>query len=280
MKKIIIPTDFSDNAWDALIYAIRLFDDISCTFYVLNTYQVSSSRVLNTIHKERDTLMYHFLKEESEKELKKISTHLNDTLLNDKHKYKILSKFGSLIPILKNIVSTENIDLIIMGTTGASGIKEIFMGSNAVKVIKHIDLCPVLSVPKSYEYQELELVVFATDFKRQYNTIELTCLSELQLIHNFMVNVIHIKKENTLSTIQQLNIEILKQFFETDMIKFEDIDTNTTVEKAIHKYVSKHNAGMVCLLNYEHSIFEKFTTEPIINRVSFHSEIPLLIIPV
>ena len=280
MKKIIVPTDFSENAWDALIYAIRLFDDIPCVFYILNTYQVSSSRVLNTMHKVRGTRMYHMLKEASEKALKKIEGYLNDNLLNDKHEYKIVSKSGAFISVLKNFVSKENIDLIIMGTTGASGVKEIFMGSNAVKVIKHINLCPVLSIPKSYEYQELEHVVFATDFKRHYNAIELTCLLELQLIHRFVINVIHIKKENTLNAIQQQNIEMLKQFFEADKITFEEIDTNTTVEKAIHKYGSKHDAHMVCLLNYEHSLIKRLTNEPIISRVSFHSEIPLLIIPV
>ncbi len=280
MKKIIVPTDFSDNAWDALIYAIRLFDDIPCTFYILNTFQVSPSRITNIMHKKRDTHMYRMLKDTSEKALKKIENHLNDNLLNDKHEYKILSKSGALITILKNLISKENIDLIIMGTTGASRIKEVFMGSNAVKVIKHIDLCPVLSVPKSYEYQELEQVVFATDHKRYYNTVELTCLLELQLIHNFMISIIHIKKENSLNTIQKQNIEILKQFFETDTITFQEILTNTTVEKAIHKYASKHDANMICLLNYEHSIIEKLTHEPIINRVSFHSAIPLLIIPV
>jgi len=280
VKKILVPTDFSDNAWDALTYAIRLFDDIPCTFYILNTYQVSPSRITNTMHKERDTHMYRMLKEASEKALKEIENHLNDNLLNDKHEYKILSKSGALISIIKNLVSKENIDLIVMGTTGASGIKEVFMGSNAVKMIKHINLCPVLSVPKSYEYHELEKVVFATDHKRHYNAIELTCLLELQLIHNFMISVIHIKKENSLNTIQQQNIEILKQFFETDMISFEEIYSSTTVEKAIYKYITKHDANMICLLNYEHSIIEKLTHEPIINKISFHSTIPLLVIPV
>lgn len=72
MKKGLVPTGFSDNAWNALTYIIRLYDDISCRFYILNT----TSRTINTMHKEKDTHIYRIIKEASEKELKKIETYL------------------------------------------------------------------------------------------------------------------------------------------------------------------------------------------------------------
>ncbi len=152
MKKVLIPTDFSDNAWDALIYAIRLYDDIPCHFYILNTYQVGPSRVSNVKNQVRNTQIFRLLKEESENELEKIDTYLKDNLLNKKHKYETLSISGSLITSIKRIVFNDNIDMIVMGTSGASGAKEIFMGSNTIKAIKNIDLCPIISVPEKYQW--------------------------------------------------------------------------------------------------------------------------------
>ncbi|MDH5414981.1 MAG: universal stress protein [Flavobacteriaceae bacterium] len=280
MKKILVPTDFSDNAWDALMYAIRLYDDIPARFYILNTYLVGASRVSNIKNKARNTHIFQYAKKESESELKKINTYLKENLLNDKHKFETISKSGSFFSIVKHLVSSENMDMIIMGTTGASGAKEIFMGSNTVKMIKSIDLCPIISVPKDYQYEEPEVVVFATDFKRHFSAIELNCLIELQIIHNFTLRVIHVKKETTLNKTQQLNKDALIKCFNAVKIIFEEIESDSNVSSAINNYTEKLHTQLVCLVNYEHSFIEQLTHEPIIKKVSFHSSVPLLILPV
>jgi nucleotide-binding universal stress UspA family protein len=190
MRKILIPTDFSDNAWDALIYAIRLYNDVDCHFIILNTYKVSPSRITNAMNIVRNTKRYRVLKNESESGLKKIELYLKRNLLNKKHDYETISKSGSLVSILKHYVGEKNIDLIVMGTSGASGVKEIFMGSNTVDVIKNIDRCPIISVPEKYKYEEPEQIALATDLKRQLSSIELNTLIELKLIHNFKIIVI------------------------------------------------------------------------------------------
>ena len=168
----------------------------------------------------------------------------------------------------------------MMGTTGATGAKEIFMGSNTVNTIKHIDLCPIISVPKKYNYEEPEQVVFATDLKRRFNTVELNCLLELQLIHNFKINILHVKKENILDEIQQQNKDVLIECLGGDHIIFKEIIADTTKAKAINNYNKEHKINMICLVNYKHSFIEKLTHEPVIKKISFHSAIPLLILPV
>jgi nucleotide-binding universal stress UspA family protein len=280
MKKILVPTDFSDNAWDALMYAIRLYDDIPAHFYILNTYLVGASRVSNIKNKARNTHIYQYAKKESESELQKINTYLKENLLNDKHKFEIISESGSFFSIVKHLVSSENIDMIIMGTTGASGAKEIFMGSNTVKMIKSIDLCPIISVPKDYKYEEPEEVVFATDFKRHFSAVELNCLIELQIIHNFNLKVIHVKKETALNKTQQFNKDALIKCFNAVNVVFEEIESDSNVSTAINNYTEKLKTQLVCLVNYEHSFIEKLTHEPIIKKVSFHSSVPLMILPV
>ena len=280
MKKVLVPTDFSDNAWDALTYAIRLYDDIPCHFYILNSFQVGPSRVSNIKQQARNTHLFRILQEDSENELKIIDNYIKENLLNNKHEFETLSKSGSFITTLKRVVYSENIDMIVMGTTGATGTKEIFMGSNTIKAINNIDLCPIISVPQKYEYEEPEQVAFATDLKRHFNIIELNCLRELQLLHNFKIRIIHVKEENVLDTIQQHNMEAFKQYFEPDSISFEEILTDTNVATAINDFVEDQKINMVCLVNYEHSFIEKLTHEPIIKKMSFHSSIPLLILPV
>ena len=280
MKNILVPTDFSDNAWDALTYAIRMYDDIPCSFYILNTYEVNPSRVSSTMHQFGAKKVYEFLKGESKNELESLLKHLSKNMLNDKHIYKTISKSGSLVPIVQDIVNKENIDMIIMGTTGASGLKEVFMGSNTVQVLKHINTCPILSVPKKYVYEEPTKIVFATDFKNHLGEMELRCLIELQLIHNFKIHFLHIKKENELSEKQQYNMEVLKKNFNEDVFVIDEIETNTTLSETITAFAEDQKVNMICLVNHVHSFIEKLTHEPVIKRVSFHSTIPLLILPI
>ena len=280
MKNILVPTDFSDNAWDALTYAIRMYDDIPCCFYILNTYEVNPSRVSSTMHQFGARKVYEILKNESIDELHKISKYLSENMLNDKHTYKTVSKSGSLVPIVQDIVHKENIDMIVMGTTGSSGLKGVFMGSNTVKVIKHINTCPILSVPEKYVYEEPTKIVFATDFKNHLGEMELRCLIELQLIHNFKIHFLHVKKENELSEKQQYNMEVLKGNFSEDVFMIDEIESDTTLSEIITVFAEDQKVNMICLVNHEHSFIEKLTHEPVIKRVSFHSAIPLLILPV
>ena len=279
MKKVLIPTDFSDNAWDALTYAIRLYDDIPCVFYILNTYETNPSKMPNTMHQFAARKVARLLKKESEENLAKILAHLNDNMLNSKHEYKGISKIGSLSAVIQYVTEKEYIDVIVMGSKGATGLKEIFMGSNTVKVIKE-GFCPTVCVPEKYKYEELEQVIFATDFKKHLSKQDVRCLIELQLLHRFNIRFIHIKKESELSEKQQHTMDSLKSYFENDLISFEEIESDAPLSKAITTFAENENANLLCLANYEHSFMEKLTHEPVIKRVGFHTQIPLLILPV
>lgn len=280
MKNILVPTDFSDNAWDALTYAIRMYDDIPCCFYILNTFEVNPSPVSSTMHQFGARKIYEILNNESRDELQKLLKHLNENMLNDKHTYKTVSRSGALVPIVQDIVHKENIDMIVMGTTGASGLKEVFMGSNTVKVVKHINTCPIISVPEKYVYEEPTKVVFATDFKNHLGEMELRSLIELQIIHNFKIHFFYVKKNSELSEKQQYNMRLLKNNFSEDVFVINENQSDTSLSEIITEFAEDQEVNMICLVNHEHSFIEKLTHEPVIKKVSFHSAIPLLILPV
>ncbi len=280
MKKVLVPTDFSDNAWDALTYAIRLYDDIPCTFYILNTYETNPSRMPNTMHQFAARKVSEVLQKESEEKLQQIVAHLEENMLNDKHTYVSQSKLGTLVSIVQHIVEKEHIDLIVMGTSGATGLKEVFMGSNTVKIIKHVDTCPILCVPEKYVYEELEQLIFATDYKKSLDKQALSCIIELQKIHNLSIRFVYIKKERKFSELQAYNRELLGTYFEKDLTMFEEIESDAALSKTITLYAEKENVNLICLAKYEHSFIEKLTHEPVIKKIGFHTSIPLLITPV
>lgn len=280
MKKILIPTDFSDNAWDAFTYAIRLYEDIAVHFYVMNTYQVGSSQMSNRMHQQRGTRIFRAIEEDAKSEMNKTERFVNENLENDKHRFSFLTHLGDLIPNINHLVSKENIDLIVMGTTGATGAKEIFLGSNAAKVIHEVTLCPVLTVPKDYEYKDMSRVVLATDLKKPLDVNQLNVLIELQQIHNVSVEILKVRESNGLSDEQQQNLKMIESVFVENGISLNLLEkTEKSIAKNIKNYSAEH-ADLICMVNYEHSFIERLTTEPIVKKISFHSVLPLLVIPI
>ena len=280
MKKVLIPTDFSDNAWDALTYAIRLYDDIPCQFYILNTYEVVTTGATATLHTSAHKKIYEVLKEESEKGLEKIDAYLNEYLLNDKHDYEIISKYGSLNQTAEELIDKQNMDLVVMGTTGASGMKQVFIGSNTMKLIKNITACPIIAVPKDYEYREPELISLATDLKKLFTPQDLNPLIELLLIHDLDLEILHVNKEKELSDTQKQNIDLIKKLLNNGDVSYKGLDYEKSVSKTINNYTQKNKVDIICLAKYEHTFLERLSREKVIKKVGFHSAVPLLIIPI
>lgn len=278
MKNIVIPTDFSDNAWDAIRYAIKLYDDISARFYILNTFKENTS--ISRISNEGNTSNYKLQEEESIKGLTKIQNHLDNYLLNDNHEYKTVSRKGHLLSTLKHMVSTKNIDIIVMGTTGAKGAHEMFIGSNAVKVIKGIDLCPVLIVPKNYILNELKNITLAIDLKKNFGVFELNSLMDLQAIHQSKITILHITETNQLNKNEIQHLNTIKSLFKNDSVSVMKKKIDGKIANTIIDFSKKHKMDLICLVNSEKKFIQNLLEEPIVKKVNFLSEIPILTLPI
>ena len=173
MQKILIPTDFSENAWNAIRYAMQLFANNECTFYLLNTYTpvIPSSRFMAKMID--GVSIVDAVRDSSERGLHHSVSQIKGQFANTKHRFETISSFNLLGEEIKDLVEKLNIDLIVTGTKGASGIDEVFMGSNTVRIIKSMKRCPVLAIPQHFGYMAPREIAFATDFNRFYTSSEL-----------------------------------------------------------------------------------------------------------
>ena len=266
MKKILLPTDFSENALRAINYAIHLFKKESCNFYLLHAYHDAPSASTT--------------KSEIEDDLKKLAKNLETNNGNGRHTFEWIVIADTLISALTVTIIDKAIDYVFMGTKGSSALREVFMGSATVGVIKHLDICPIIAVPSEYDYDVPHDIVFANDFKHTFRTPELTPLIGMALLCNATLNVVHIKTEETLNDTQKLNKERLRtalkgtkhQFFE---VKLQDSVTDTLYQ------LEKENKriGILALLKTKHGFIERLLREAVIKNLSFKTEVPLLVLP-
>lgn len=279
MKQILLPTDFSENAWNALFTAIKLYVDFECVFYLLHVYEPKSQNIAGFKSSVRAGEVYQSLSDYSEKELKKITTYLKQNHGIQNHTFKTISVKGNLVTVIKELIPKYDIDVIMMGTKGATGAKEIFMGSNTVKVLKAVKNCSLIAVPKTFDFQLMKTIVFPTEYAHFFPKGILKPFLELIDVWKSEIKIFHVAQEFRLSSLQRYNREILKKRLEGYPYSFYKVTIKSTVSKAIRDFSKEQAADLIVLTNYSHTFLERLTQEPVVKKVGFKTSIPLMVLP-
>ena len=280
MQRILIPTDFSENAWNAIDYAMQLFRNKRCTFYLLNTYTpvIPSSRFMAKMID--GVRIVDAVRDASERGLQKTVTRIKSKYRNTNHSFETISSFNLLVEEVKDIVDTFGIHLVVTGTKGASGADEVFMGSNTVRIIKSSKKCPILAIPYHFGFVTPTEVAFATDFTRFYTTSELSPLLEISKMFRATVRIVHVQYEiKALTELQQFNLNMLRRYLGDVEHYVHTVSELNSVSQTLEMFSQELDIHLLAMLNYPHSYMEKMTREPIIKRTAFHTQIPLLVIP-
>ena len=279
MKRVLLPTDFSENAWNAILYALTIFKNKACEFFVFNAYQLGSSGLMTKRGQARDTRLFQLMKEESARKLDGVLQKIKALDINSQHKFHIISKSGDLISAVGGIAIEESIDYIVMGTKGATGLKEVFMGSNTHKIIKTIDFCPIIAVPNQWPVNKnTDWILLATSFEHLFEGYEFEPLLDCAKLMKSKILVGYVGDPTKLSSHQRSTKSLIERCLKPAEPRFEPIEELGTTHSSIQRHIENYqNIGMLAMINYKHSFIEKLMQEPIIKKVAFNYKVPLLI---
>jgi len=278
MKNILVPTDFSKNAWNAIKYSIKLYQNEPCVFYLLNTYtpSISNSRFMSSLLFEDSLTVENYSKQGLQHILNRIQKKHHNPL----HSFKTISSFSLLVDEVNELIDDHAIDMVIIGTKGASGLAEVFMGSNAVRIIKTVKNCPILAIPDHFEFETPKEIAFATDFNRFYTQSELQPIITMVKAFDSVLRIVHVQQEiKALTELQQFNLNMLRNYFNTIEYYIHTVSELDSISKTLEIFVDELELHLLAMLNYQHSYMEEVTREPIVKRLTFHTQIPLLVIP-
>lgn len=279
MKNILLPTDFSDNSWNAIRYAIRLFENDHCTFHLFNAYTpVVYDLTYVLLASPAQFGLRDPIREASREHLSELKTHILDEFgSNPKHKFETIARFDTLLSGIKDLIDERHIDLVIMGTKGATGAKKILFGSNTVQVFREIK-SPIIAIPSDFEYVEPQDILFPTDLEVNFNEQQLYVLKEIAVVHNAKINAMHVRTGHGLSEGQDQNRLMLQALFGKIDYVFHDVD-DMGVPEAINKFQEEHPVNMLVMINNKQSFFENLFFKDTINQIGFYLNIPFLVIP-
>lgn len=275
MKNILLPTDFSDNAWSACVYALKLYANEECTFHFLNSTNMEAT----TPKVDMESRYIKTIKDEVCQELLNLKKMARVANANANHKFEIVLSDKGLKAAICEALLAYDIELVVMGTKGVTSKIEAFFGSNTVSIINKIKDCPVLVVPDEFNFAEPKEIAFPSDYNRHYSNMELQPLRKLSKLYNSNIRVAHINTEEHLSSIQQYNRNMLGEYLKHYSHSFHWIPNYTKKSNAITEFIKELDINILVMVNYKHSLIEKMTHEPVIKKIGFHPIVPFLVIP-
>ena len=275
--KILLPTDFSKNAWHAINYALNLYKNDHCDFYLLNVFSATGNVMESLMNLEPGSELYEIEKSRSEEGLSK---QLNMLALHDthnpKHQFKTISTFNNTIEAIKNVVEEKDIDLIVMGTKGETNSRQSAFGSTAIYVMEKVRNCPVLVVPENASQTMPKEIVFPTSYKTHFKKRELYYLIDIAKRCNAHIAVLHILENEELDEKQKNHQAMLEEYFSDLSYSFHSL-SNYDIEPAVNLFVESRGSDMVAFINKKHAFFGSMLTNPMVKGITFHSKVPILV---
>lgn len=274
-KRILIPTDFSRNAYNALKYAMELYKREYCEFFILNSYYLSGyskDNLLSPTPTDKDLAK---VKDKSEKNMERLKVKMGYYEENEKHSFYYLSEFGSFFDVLKNVVEKKDIELVVMGTQGETDNKTVILGSNAVNAMEKIRKCPVLAIPATVLFKDPNEIVFPTSFRTHYKQRELATLVEIARLLNSPIRILHVQKGKALTKAQLENKQLLETILDPASFTHHRL-YNVDLKDGVSCFVQSRESEMIAIVNKKHNFFGSVFSNPMVKELGKHANVPLL----
>jgi len=277
MKKIILPTDFSENAYNAIKYAVQLFKGVETTFYLLHTYTPPVFQVEYVLQSPSQLGLEDSYKAKAMAQLAAFKQRLLEEFQNAEHTFVTRADFNTLTDDILIITKNEKADLVIMGTQGATNTREILFGTNATQVINK-SVCPVIVVPSEYKYKSPKAILFPTDYEIDYKEEQLQQLLNLSKTHGAEIDVIHVSSGHNLSEGHAANKRKLEDLLAQTENSFHDLPDQDLIE-AINQFQVKKAMDLLAMVRNKRTFFERMFVEPVIKKIGFNIDIPFMVVP-
>ncbi|HRG91969.1 MAG TPA: universal stress protein [Chitinophagaceae bacterium] len=271
MKTIIIPTDFSPVATNAMHYGLEMARSVNASLLLFHAYQVPVSYsdvpiILVSVDELKKSA------EERLETLKKEVEHISSGAV----KIYTEAVMGNFSDELENICQKINPFAVVMGSKGSAGIERVLFGSNTLAAIKHITW-PVIAVPPGKTFGNgIQKIGFACDFR---NIVETTpAAAILEMVNTFhaelhVLNVDYHDKHFKPDTPEQS--VLLHTLLESAKPVYHFIE-HRDVEDGINEFADKNNLDLLITIPKKHKLLEGLFHRSSTKELIVHSHVPVM----
>ena len=277
MQQILIPTDFSDNSWNAIKYGLEFFKKSRCTFYLLHINPVPPYSGAGTSVRAASRNFEDYILKDSRKNLEEMLGRIEKLPFNTKHTFIPLALHDYFVDAVRRESEDRKIDLILMGTKGAAGLKKATIGSNTGDVITKVK-CPLLAVPEDAHYSSPREIALPTDYHIGYDVKVLDTLIAMAVMNNSILRVLHISKKGEELTDEQLkNKDFLDDYLVDVEHSFHSL-TGSKLETAVQCFTESRDIDMIAMVAKNLNFFQRILFRPAVEEISYHTKVPFLVL--
>ncbi|MGB0525738.1 MAG: universal stress protein [Flammeovirgaceae bacterium] len=277
MKKILFPTDFSDHANNAFDFAAKITEALGGELVILHTYRTPLDYHIPA----------HMIEKMAEDEHKTVTRILEKTIENyqtenpdakAKMKMTPLAVQGFTSEIIIKSAETYEIDLIVMGTKGATGLEKIILGSMTATVIDQAS-CPVLAIPLEAKFTGFKQLIYASDFSpHDFNSIQK--LRTFATNFDAKIHCIHVSDDENYF-IDDVSFDLMRDNYFREYPDAEGkVDFHVLLgedlEDGLKDAVDTYNAGLIAMTTRKESFLERLFSGSDTKNMAYHTKIPLL----
>ncbi len=272
MRKILFPTDFSEVSNNAFVYALKLAENIKAEIITLHVYDLpiidneGFPNYLLDLYDVVEVGQFDNYKGQVPALRKIAETH---QLEHIKLSHELV--MGDLVTVIKEISKRENIEYVVMGTKGASGLKETFLGSTAGNVIADTDAF-VLAVPEHCEYHSIKNIAFTSRFKDK-DRKALHKVIKIAKGFNAQVHCLYVK--TTQSDVKEITMHDWEFVFSEFDVKFHVIE-NENIKDTILNFTDNEKIDVLAMLHYKRNFLEDLFHHSLTKKIAHHIQIPIL----
>lgn len=273
VMKILVPSDFSEISNNAAIYAAKFAKKVNAEiilFHIVHFEHPPMVQVSEAVEQKIENIRLS----NASKDCVLLVNDLKSKVKGVQISFKVVTGFP-IADVIENYATTNQIDLIIMGTKGASGLAKVLFGSNAVAVINKSSI-PVITVPESSHFNNVKLIVYASDLDKMQS--EIKKIIPLAKLFDASINILHVlpsESRKKIDTVSVVNGLIDK--YKYQKISFHIAHKSDIVEE-INRFVTDVKADILAMYTHELGFFESLFKTSFNREMAFHSSVPLLTI--
>ncbi|WP_291118317.1 universal stress protein [Empedobacter sp. UBA7248] len=272
MKKILFPTDFSETANNAFLYALNLAKSIDAQVYVLHVYELPmitgslSAGLIQNVYETVELGSFDNFKDNIP-QLRQIADEngLNEIPI------KFILEEGNFLYILREIIGEESVDFVVMGTDGNTGIEKMLFGSNTINAITSMKV-PILSIPHGMSFKGFKNIGFTTVFD-QKDKDALKYLIEIANRHHAKIHCMHVSKDG------KFNEQAMKDWqdqFAGDPIVFEVYNDADPVN-AVLDFIKEKQIDLLTVVSRNKGFFDKIFSPGFTKKIANKNITPLFV---
>lgn len=277
MKKILVPTDFSKPAQNAIDVASDIAKKANAQLILLHVVEEASGTSFNITGEVdvssgwEDKLFTMKLIERSKKQMAKLYEEVKATGVKVQQELRLGTAFHGM----RDIITEQKVDLVVMGTAGHSKLAEMIIGTNTEKVVRHAK-CPVLTVHKKPTTTDFKNIVYATAMSKDEEVFSRIVRNTQQLYGS----TVHLVRINTPGNFQR--DAVIKKYMQDFAKKLQlknytiNIFNDLTEEEGIIYFADSINADLIAMATHGRTGFAHVLAGSIAEEVVSHSKRPVL----